>query len=106
MLPSHGSSSQRSNGYFAMVVLSWPQLCKLDQDEVWADYTHIRGFTPGAFRLMFEDVGFHVGRVTPMGGAPLSERLRFVHLLPYLLRVPPFSAFWASSWELVGRKVT
>jgi SAM-dependent methyltransferase len=73
---------------------------------VWADYTHIRGFSSGAFRLMFEDVGFHVGRVTPMGGVPMSERLRLVHLLPYLLRVPPFSTFWASSWELVGRKVT
>jgi 2-polyprenyl-3-methyl-5-hydroxy-6-metoxy-1,4-benzoquinol methylase len=73
---------------------------------VWADYTHIRGFTPTALRLMFEDAGFHVGGVTPMGGVPLSERLRFVHLLPYLLRVPPFSGFWASSWELVATKTS
>ena len=73
---------------------------------VWADYTHIRGFTAEAFRLMFEDAGFCVGGVTPMGGVPLSDRLRFVHLLPYLLRAPPFSALWASSWELVAKKAS
>jgi SAM-dependent methyltransferase len=73
---------------------------------VWADYTHIRGFTHDAFRLMFEDAGFRVGGVTPMGGVPLSDRLRFVHLLPYLLRLPPFSALWASSWELVAQKAS
>lgn len=71
---------------------------------VWADYTHVRGFTRKAAGLLLEDQGFAVTSVWPMGGVPLSERFGFVRAVPYLLRVPGFSQLWASSWELVAVK--
>ena len=71
---------------------------------VWSDYTHVRGFTERAARMLLEDAGFSVGAVWPMGGVPLSSRLRFVGLVPYLLRLPGFAHAWASSWELKATK--
>ena len=71
---------------------------------VWSDYTHVRGFTQRAARLLLEDVGFEVEGVWRMGGVPLSSRLRFIDLVPVLLRLPVFSQLWASSWELKARK--
>lgn len=71
---------------------------------VWADYTHVRGFSKRSARMLLEDAGFTVERVWPMGGVPLSNRLHFIRLLSYLLRLPPFSQLWASSWELRARR--
>jgi len=71
---------------------------------VWADYTHVRGFSRRAARTLLEDAGFTVERVWPMGGVPLSNRLHLMPLVPYVLRLPPFSQIWASSWELRARK--
>jgi SAM-dependent methyltransferase len=71
---------------------------------VWDDYTHVRGFTRTSAGLLFQDAGFRVDDVWPMGGVPLSDRLGFMHLVPILLRVPGLGALWASSWELQARK--
>lgn len=71
---------------------------------VWADYTHVRGFTRSAAALLFEDVGFTVERVWRMGPVPLSNRLRIPRLVPHLLRLPIFAQLWAASWELRLRK--
>ncbi len=71
---------------------------------VWADYTHVRGFTREAARLLLEDAGFTVEAVWRMGPVPLSNRLRFVGAVPALLRFPLFDWLWASSWELRARK--
>lgn len=67
---------------------------------VWADYTHVRGFTAEAARLLFVDQGFEVCRIDPMGGVPLSNRLGFMDAVPQLLRLPVLSQLYASSWEL------
>jgi len=67
---------------------------------VWADYTHVRGFTRATARGLFEDNGFAVDSVWPMGGIPLTTRFALVDAVPVLLRFPPFDALWTSSWEL------
>ncbi len=81
----------------ASVVMARPR-------RVWADYTHLRGFTERSARLLLEDVGFHVEAVWRMGGVPLSSRLGFLDAVPHLLRMPLFDALWGSSWELRARK--
>ncbi len=71
---------------------------------VWADYTHVRGFTRRTAPQLLADAGFTVERVWRMGGVPLSGRLGFVRLVPQLLRLPGASQLWAASWELRARK--
>jgi SAM-dependent methyltransferase len=72
---------------------------------VWADYTHVRGFTRQTAPKLLADAGFVVERVWRMGGVPLSRRLRFLRLVPSLLRLPGPSQLWAASWELRARKL-
>lgn len=81
----------------ASVVMAKPR-------RVWDDYTHVRGFTKGSARLLLNDAGFVVEAVWPMGGMPLSNRLRYMHLVPLILRAPGLSHLWASSWELRARR--
>lgn len=71
---------------------------------VWADYTHVRGFTRSSARLLLEDVGFTVEHIWRMGPVPLSSRLGFVGLVPQILKLPGANQLWASSWELKARK--
>lgn len=71
---------------------------------VWNDYTHVRGFTKHAGRTMLDDAGFRVEAVWRMGGVPLSNRLKFMPLVPFLLRFPVMSHMWARSWEFQARK--
>jgi len=70
----------------------------------WSDYTHVRGFTMGSLRNMFRDAGFQVLDVWRMGGVPLSSRLNFIHIVPLLLRFPPFDWLWTSSYEIKARR--
>jgi SAM-dependent methyltransferase len=69
---------------------------------VWADYTHVRGFSESTARGLFLDNGFDIKSSWPMGGVPLSDRLGLIPHLPWLLRIPPLGTVWASSWELVA----
>ncbi len=69
-------------------------------ERVWADYTHVRGFTRRSAQLLLEDAGFTIEAVWRMGGVPLSNRLRLVWMVPHLLCLPGFNQLWASSWEL------
>lgn len=81
----------------ASVVMATPK-------RVWCDYTHVRGFTQRAARLLLEDAGFAVEAVWRMGPVPGSNRLRFMGLVPHLLRLPIAGALWASSWELRAQR--
>jgi SAM-dependent methyltransferase len=69
---------------------------------VWADYTHVRGFTRATARGLFEDNGFAVDSMWPMGGIPLTTRFDLVDRVPQLLRFPLLDALWTSSWELLA----
>ena len=71
---------------------------------VWNDYTHRRGFTAAAIRLLFLDAGFEVVRVDRMGPLPLVARLGLIRTAPWLLRLPVLDQFWATSWEVLVRK--
>jgi len=81
----------------ASVVMARPR-------RVWADYTHVRGFTERSARMLLEDAGFRVEAVWRMGGVPGTGRLGLIDAVPALLRVPLFDALWGSSWELRARK--
>jgi SAM-dependent methyltransferase len=89
--------TRRGGVVVASVVMARPQ-------RVWADYTHLRGFTRQSARMLLEDAGFSVEATWRMGGVPLSDRLGFTDLVPDLLRVPVLDALWGSSWELRARK--
>jgi hypothetical protein len=78
----------------ASVVMAKPRV-------VWNDYTHVRGFTRAAVKLLFADAGLRVRHVRRMGGIPLTGRLRASAAVPYLLLLPGLS-WWGSSWELVA----
>ena len=71
---------------------------------VWNDYTHRRGFTAAAIRLLFQDAGFEVMRVDRMGPLPLTARLGLIRAVPWLLRLPILDQVWATSWEVLARK--
>lgn len=71
---------------------------------VWADYTHVRGFTKRSARMLLEDAGFQVEAIWRMGGVPLSNRLHVIWLVPMVLRLPLLGWLWASSWELKARR--
>lgn len=71
---------------------------------VWNDYTHRRGFTRSAVRLLFLDAGFTVERVDRMGPLPLLARLGLIRATPWLLRLPGLNHVWAASWEVLARK--
>ena len=71
---------------------------------VWNDYTHRRGFTRAAIRLLFLDAGFQVERVDRMGPLPLVARLGMIRAATWLLRLPVLNHIWATSWEILVRK--
>lgn len=71
---------------------------------VWADYTHIRGFTRSSVELMFRDASFEVDAVWQMGGIPLTSRLGLIDQVPTLLRLPLVGRRWATSWEIRARR--
>jgi len=72
---------------------------------VWADYTHVRGFTRRAAELLLQDAGFSIDAVWKMGPVPGARRLGLVPIVPHLLRIAPFDRLWASSWELTARRI-
>jgi SAM-dependent methyltransferase len=88
----------RPNGrLLASVVVAKPR-------RVWADYTHVRGFTRESARFLLEDAGFAIEAIDAMGGIPLSDRLGFMHYVPDLLRLPVIAQLWTSSWEMKAVK--
>ena len=71
---------------------------------VWNDYTHIRGFTSNALRMLFEDSGFDVLHIHRMGGIPLAGKLHLIEWIPILLRFPPLDMFFGTSLEIKARR--
>jgi len=70
---------------------------------VWSDYTHVRGFTKNAIRSLFEDGGFRVHDVFPMGGYSLSNKMRMTRFMPLLMKIPG-AGLLAVSYHLVAEK--
>jgi SAM-dependent methyltransferase len=69
---------------------------------VWADYTHVRGFTKGALKSVLVDSGWIVDRVTRMGGLPMADRLNFVAALPTLLAIPGLGHYFGTNWQVLA----
>ncbi len=70
---------------------------------VWSDYTHVRGFTKKAIRSLFEDCGFRIRDVFPMGGYSFSDRMRITRFMPFLMKMPG-AGLLAVSYQLVAEK--
>jgi SAM-dependent methyltransferase len=70
---------------------------------VWSDYTHVRGFTRKAIRSLFEDCGFRIRDLFPMGGYSLSDRLGMTRFMPFLMKMPG-AGLLAVSYHLVADK--
>lgn len=71
---------------------------------VWDDYTHIRGYTNHALRMLFEDNAFKVIHIRKKGGIPLAGKLHFVKWTHILLRFPPLDYFFGTSVEIKARR--
>jgi SAM-dependent methyltransferase len=71
---------------------------------VWADYTHIRGFTRGALRALLTDAGWSIDRIYRMGGVPLAGRLGLVSVLPTVLRIPGVGHFFGTNWQVLAHR--
>lgn len=72
---------------------------------VYADYTHVRGFTKQAIQLLLRDSGWTTewGPLR-MGGVPLAGRLKMVRWVPTLLRIPGFGHYFGTNWQVIGRR--
>lgn len=69
---------------------------------VWADYTHVRGFTRNALRSLLRDSGWRPVRMHRMGGVPLAGRLHLVSSIPTLLAVPGIGHFFGTNWQVIA----
>lgn len=74
-------------------------------DVVWADYTHIRGFTKGAIRGLLEDFGFTVIGFARLGAVPLSGRLGLLDWQPAFLLIPGMNRLFGRSYEVLAERV-
>lgn len=72
---------------------------------VWADYTHVRGFTKQAITWLLRDSGWALeGHLRRMGGVPLAGRLGIVSWLPTLLRIPGFGHYFGTNWQAIAMR--
>lgn len=73
---------------------------------VWNDYTHIRGFTSSALRMLFEDCGFDVLHIRKMGGVPSTGKLHLTKWIHVLLRFPPLDFLFGRCLEIKAYRPT
>lgn len=73
---------------------------------VWADPTHLRGFTKAAL-LQALELGGWVALGTPvrMGGFPGAARLHLARHLPTLMKLPVFGHYFGTNWLVMARLV-
>lgn len=71
---------------------------------VWDDYSHVRGFTENALRLLFEDTGFIILSINRMGSIPLAGEYDLIRYIPYVLKIPPLNYFFGQSLQIVAQK--
>lgn len=74
---------------------------------VWADYTHIRGFTERALLRLLTDTGWTVvGRPRRMGALPGAGRLRLsAPTIETILRLPILGHRFGTNWLTFAKKV-
>lgn len=69
---------------------------------VWADYTHVRGFTKGALTRLLLDSGWQPTRIRRMGGFPLAGRLHLTPFLPQIMSVPGLGHYFGTNWQAIA----
>ncbi|MGH2806786.1 MAG: class I SAM-dependent methyltransferase [Actinomycetota bacterium] len=71
---------------------------------VWADYTHVRGFTRGAIHNLMRDTGWDLVKLSRMGGVPLAGRLDAVRHTPKILAIPGIGHYFGTNWLAIARR--
>ncbi len=70
---------------------------------VWADPTHVRGFTKRAITLALQMGGWSYGPARRMGGFPGAGRLGLEPHLLTLMRIPGFGHWFGTNWIVRAR---
>ncbi len=70
---------------------------------VWADPTHVRGFTSKAIVAALSMAGFEAGRPARMGGFPGAGRLGLIPRLEQIMRIPVLGHWYGTNWLVNGR---
>jgi SAM-dependent methyltransferase len=71
---------------------------------VWADYTHVRGFTRGALEALLHDAGWSVQKLHRMGPVPLADRLNLISSIPKILAIPGVGHYLGTNWQAWAAK--
>jgi SAM-dependent methyltransferase len=71
---------------------------------VWADYTHVRGFSRAALQSLLRDTGWTPSRLHRMGPVPLAGRLGVEHVIPKILSVPGIGHYFGTNWQAVAHR--
>jgi SAM-dependent methyltransferase len=70
---------------------------------VWADPTHIRGFTDGAIVQALRAAGWEVeGRPKRIGALPGAGRLGLEHRLVDIMRIPGLGHWFGTNWYVTA----
>ena len=69
---------------------------------VWADHTHLRGFTRSSLVRLLEMTGWGVSSIGRMGGLPLAGRLHLTQALPAIMKVPGVGHFFGTNWQAIA----
>lgn len=69
---------------------------------VWADHTHIRGFTREALARLLQMTGWEIRSIGRMGGLPLSGRLGLTSALPTIMKIPGLGHRFGTNWQAVA----
>jgi ubiquinone/menaquinone biosynthesis C-methylase UbiE len=86
----------------AILVLTTPRAVPR---AVWADYTHIRGFTRSALASLLTDSGWTNVSIRRHGAVPLMGRLNLVKHIPTLLSIPVVGHRFGTNWIVVANRV-
>lgn len=71
---------------------------------VWNDYTHRRGFTRGAIRMLCEDTGLKVIKISHSGGIPGFGILKLNRLANLLVNIPLLGMPFRTGWMVVCQR--
>lgn len=71
---------------------------------VWADYTHVRGFSRSALQALLQDAGWTLLKLHRMGGVPFAGRFGLVGAIPKVLAIPGLGHYWGTNWQAIARR--
>jgi SAM-dependent methyltransferase len=71
---------------------------------VWADPTHIRGFTAGALTNLLQLAGWGCSKPRRLGGFPGAGRLGLQPHLVSIMRIPVLGHYFGTNWWVIATR--